>query len=309
MSVFPSSPLLRRILLLAWVAVPTTAFFCLLRVVTSAGVPFLGLVFWQCAVTGLVFIVILIVRRTPVPLRLPHLRYYATSALFGLLIPFLGMTLASPNIPVGILGMVFTVEPALTYLLALALLLERFHAKRFVGILIGIAGLALILLPQASLPSRDMLPWVLVALSVPVSWSIWSNLVAFDKPPEVDSAVAVCAMLVLGAAMLLVPVIWMDQLLPFSGERVGLLWTLPIFVVLNLLLWLACFETIRLEGPVFYSTWTFLGTPLSLAAGMVFFAETHSWWIWSALALLMGSLYLVNVTMVAARAANAAGDD
>jgi drug/metabolite transporter (DMT)-like permease len=296
-----SSPIARRVLLLAWVAVPTTGFFCLLRVVTSAGVPFLGLVFWQCVLTGLVFIVILVVRRTPIPLRLPHLRYYASSALFGLLIPFLGMTLASPNIPVGIMGLVFTIEPALTYLLALALLLERFHRKRFVGILIGIAGLALILLPQASLPSREMLPWVLVALSVPISWSIWSNLVAFDKPPEVDSAVAVCAMLILGSAMLVLPVLWLDQLWLFRGDAADLWWTLPVFVLFNLCLWLACFETIRLEGPVFYSTWTFLGTPLAIAAGMIFFAEQHSWWIWTALTLLLGSLYLVNVTMVAAR--------
>ncbi len=301
MSAVTLTPLVRRALLLMWVAVPTTGFFCLLRVVTSAGVPFLGLVFWQCVATGLVFVVILAVRRTPIPLRVPHVRYYATSALFGLLIPFLGMTLASPNIPVGILGLVFTIEPALTYLIALALLLERFHPKRFVGILIGIGGLALILLPQASLPSREMLPWVLVALSVPISWSVWSNLVAFDKPPEVDSAVAVCAMLILGAAMLVLPVLWLDQLWLFTGDNAGLWWTLPVFVVFNLCLWLACFETIRLEGPVFYSTWTFLGTPLAIAAGMIFFAEQHSWWIWTALTLLLGSLYLVNVTMVAAR--------
>ncbi|MBT6510028.1 MAG: hypothetical protein HOL02_06260 [Rhodospirillaceae bacterium] len=188
-------------------------------------------------------------------------------------------------------------------------MLERFQPKRFVGILIGIAGLALILLPEASLPSRDMLPWVLVALSVPISWSIWSNLVAFDKPPEIDTAVAVCAMLILGAAMLLVPVIWLDQLWLFEGGRAGLWWTMPVFVVLNLCLWLACFETIRLEGPVFYSTWTFIGTPLAIAAGMVFFAEQHSWWIWSALLLLLGSLYLVNVTMVSAHRQKAADQD
>jgi len=305
----PPSPLVRRIVLLLWVAVPTTAFFSLLRVATSAGVPFLGLVFWQCVATGLVFIVILLVRRSPIPMRVPHLRYYATSALFGLLIPFLGMTLASPNIPVGVLGLTFTIEPALTYLLALGLMLERFQPKRFVGILIGIAGLALILLPEASLPSRDMLPWVLVALSVPISWSIWSNLVAFDKPPEVDTAVAVCAMLILGAAMLFVPVIWLDQLWLFEGERAGLWWTMPVFVLLNLCLWLACFETIRLEGPVFYSTWTFVGTPLAIAAGMVFFSEQHSWWIWSALLLLLGSLYLVNATMVSAHRVKAADQD
>ena len=52
---------------------------------------------------------------------------------------------------------------------------------------------------------------------------------------------------------------------------------------------------------MFYSIWAFVGTPLSIAAGMLFFGETHSSWIWSALVLLFASLYLVNATMSSAQ--------
>jgi len=295
------SPAALRVLLLVMVSVPTTSFFCLLGVANEAGVPFLGFILWQCVAAALVFGVILLARRTPVPLSRAHMRYYGASAVFGLLIPYVAMTTAAREIPVGLLGMAFTIEPAITYLLALVLMMERFHLWRFAGLLLGIAGLLLILLPQASLPTPAMLPWVLVSLAVPVSWALWSNWVAYDKPPEVDSAVTSFAMLVMGAVLLVVPVAWRGELWWFGEVDAGLWWLMPLLTVFNVWLWLACFETIRIAGPVFYSSWTFIGTPLSIAAGMAVFGERHSVWIWSALVLLMGSLYLVNATMASAR--------
>tara|TARA_B100000676_G_scaffold265341_1_gene278325 strand:- start:7602 stop:8525 length:924 start_codon:yes stop_codon:yes gene_type:complete len=296
-----SNAITRRILLLTMIAVPTTLFFCMLQVATTAGVPFLGLIFWQCLAGAVAFGLTLIARRTPIPLRAAHMRYYGAAAVFGLVIPYLGMTYAAANIPVGILGMVFTIEPALTYLIALILIIERYQGLRFAGLLIGIAGLLLILLPQSSLPSPDMLPWVLVALSVPVSWALWSNWMHFDKPPEVDSAVGAGAMMILGSIMLAAPATLTGEIGWLFGDQAHVWWVIPVFSVLNVWLWLACLETIRLEGPVFYSTWTFIGTPLSIAFGMMFFAERHSLWIWSALILLFASLYLVNRTMIQAQ--------
>ena len=57
-----------RCLLLLLIAVPATAFFCLLRVATEAGVPHLGFVFWQCLGGSVLFALIFAVRRKKVPL-------------------------------------------------------------------------------------------------------------------------------------------------------------------------------------------------------------------------------------------------
>ena len=65
--------------------------------------------------------------------------------------------------------------------------------------------------------------------------------------------------------------------------------------------WIIGFEAIRLAGPVFYSAYSFIAVPLTIVVGMVVFAEHHSSWIWSALVLLLASLYLVNMTMGNAR--------
>ena len=283
--------------LLFMIAIPATTFFCLLRVATEAGVPYLGFVFWQCLGASVLFAFILGIRRTKITLDIPHLRYYLAAAIFGLAIPYLAMTVASAHIPIGVLSLVVAVEPALTYLLALLLLLERFRAMRFLGLVIGIAGLFLMLFPQASLPTRSMVPWVIVGLIVPVSWAIWSNLMAYRPPPEIDSLVVCFAMLVLGALILLGPVIVLRELWWLDEVRSDLWWLVPVFSVLNVWIWVASFECVRIAGPVFYSTWAFIGTPMIIAAGMMVFTERHSPWIWSALVLLLLSLTFVNLTM------------
>lgn len=296
-----SAPLAWRFALLLGVALPATAFYALLRVATEAGAPYLGFTFWQVMAGAVAVGLVLLVRRAPPALGRAHLRFYAVSALFGLTAPYLALTFASPNLPVGVLSMTLTVEPALTYLLALCLLIERFRSLRVAGLLFGVAGLVLILLPQASLPSREMVPWVVLALSVPLCWAVWSNVLAVMRPPDIDSAVASFGLLVAAALMLLPAAAARGELWWFDGPGGEVWWLVPVFGALNMLIWIAGFESVRVSGPVFYSLWTLVGTPLTIAAGMVFFAERHSLWIWSALVLLFAGFYLVNRTMGSAR--------
>ncbi len=296
-----TAPLWWRLVLLVVLGVLASVYICLLRVVTEAGVPYLGFLFWQTLVSAAILLVVLAVRRTRFPMSRRHLQFYVASGLLGSIIPLAGMTFASSKIPVGVLSMTIAFEPALTYLLALVLLLERYHTLRFAGLLIGIAGLLLIFLPQTSLPSPDMIVWVAVALAIPVSWAVWSNWMAFARPPDVDSAVAACGLLVFAAVMLLPPVAALGELWWFVGSPGYPWWYIPVFAALNVILWLAGLECIRVAGPVFYSVWAFLATPLTIGGGMIFFGERHSVWIWSALALLLASLYLVNMTMGSAR--------
>lgn len=287
--------------LLLMIGFAATIYLCLLRVATEAGVPPFGFNFYHTLGSVLLMAPFLLLRRIRMPMGRAHVRFYAASAFFGLGIPYFAMTFASPNIPVGLLSMVSTIEPALTYLVALVLLLERFRVLRVFGLLLGIVGLLLILLPQASLPSREMVPWFLVGLAVPVSWAIWSNWIAYARPPEVGPVVASFGLFAVAAVVLLPVAVSTDELWWLEGELAHLWWTIPIFSALNIWLWLASFECIRVAGPVFYSIWAFVGTPLSIAAGMLFFGETHSSWIWSALVLLFASLYLVNATMSSAQ--------
>lgn len=295
------APLSVRLGLLVVIAASATAYLSLLRVTTEAGVPPFGFIFWHCVASALVLVPIMIVRRIPLPLGRAELRFCTVSAALGLALPFIALILASPRIPVGIIGMVVTVEPAITYLIALLLVIERLRWLRVAGVLLGVGGLLLIVLPEASLPSPDMVPWVLVAFAMPLCWAAWSNWLSIALPPAMGAVAATFGLMAIGALMLLPVAAGTGQLWWFDGPSGGMWWVLPVFAVINAVLWTAEFESVRVSGPVFYSLWAFIGTPMAIGSGMLFFAETHSLWIWSALVVLFASLWLVNHTMDAAR--------
>ncbi len=271
------------------------------RIATEGGVPFMGVAFYQCIGGAAFMALLLVVRRKGIPVGRNHLVFYAVSGLFGAAIPNTSVAFASPHLPVGVLSMGLAIEPAVTYLVALPLLLEKFRTIRFFGILVGIAGLMLILLPQAALPSPDMVPWVIVGLGAPIGWSLWNNYIAFARARDTNSVALVCGMLACASVMLLPPTAATGALWWFDGPGGEVWWAVAALVVLNSTGWVLGFETVKLTGPVFYSTWTFFGVPFTMVSGIVLFDERHSLWIWSALALLFASLYFVNLTMTSAR--------
>jgi drug/metabolite transporter (DMT)-like permease len=288
---------MHRFALLIGIALAVAVWYTVTRVATEGGIPYLALIFWQCLGGAVLLGTCLILRRRPLPLGRAYLRYYFLSGLFGVALPYTGLAYASPKVPVGVLSLGLTIEPGLTYLLALVFALETFGRIRFIGVILGVVGLMLIVLPEASLPSRAMVPWVVVGLSVPVSWSVWTICVAKTRPPAVGSLELACGMLVVATVLMLPAMLATGSAWWFTGAFWALDWTVLALVGFNAVVWVLGFECVRLGGAVFYSAWAFIGTPLIVAAGMILFDERHSLWIWSALALLLTSLYLVNRTM------------
>jgi drug/metabolite transporter (DMT)-like permease len=297
-----TAPFAARFGLILAVAALTASWYVFNRVATEGGIPYLGVVFWQCCGSALILGVALLIRRQRIPLHRRHLAFYTVSGLLGAVIPFIGVALAAPEVPVGVLSIGLTLEPGVTYLIALPLLLERFRTIRFAGILLGIAGLMLVLLPEAALPSRAMVPWVLVGLALPIGQALWNNYVGFARPPDVGSHVLAFGLVAAATLMLLIPAITTGAIWWFDGPgpNSDLWWPLVALAVANCG-WVVGFEAVRLAGPVFFSMYALIGTPLTIAVGMVAFGERHSAWVWSALILLLASLYLVNMTMSSAR--------
>lgn len=302
----PAPPLARQLFsfaLIAVIGVGWAAGYTLNRVAVEGGVPLLAYLFWQCLGAALIVVPLLLIRRRPLPLTRPYLKLYVVAALFAVVLAYVPIVFAAPRVPVGILTLEVTLEPAFTYVFALLLVMERFHGLRFVGFLTGMAGIVVIVLPQASLPSRAMVPWVLLGLAAPISWAVFNVWLARTRPPEIGTLPLVFGMFAASALLLLAPLAatgdWWWFRAPFGqGE-----WATIGAMVYNPVMWILAVECIRLYGPVFYSTWGYVGTPAGIGFGMLAFGESHSAWIYAALVLLLAGLFLVNRTTEQARAA------
>jgi len=144
----------------------------LAKYVITSGVPPFGYAFWQTFGGGCVLLIANLVRKQRPPGSLRHLLFYVVVGWTGSGIPTANMYVALSEIPVGLMAIVLTTVPLLTYGLSLGARLERFDVIRALGISAGFGGVMLILLPRGSLPDPAILPFVALAFLTPFCYSV-----------------------------------------------------------------------------------------------------------------------------------------
>ena len=269
--------------------------FSLAKAAATAGVPPLAYAFWQSLGGGLVVLAVCLWRRQPPRMVPRYLRYYAVTGLCGIVLPNVNMLMALAHTPAGVMSIVVTVVPLLTYAYALPFGLERFDAARAAGILLGFAGAMVLVLPRGSLPSPEMTGWVLVSFLTPVLYAITNVYSAAARPPGSASMPLACGML-LTAAAAIAPVMWASgsfhPLWPPSGPGE---WAVLGQICVTSVAFILFFEIQRLSGPVYLSQVAYVVCLAGVFWGFIFFAEVHSLWVWGAGALILAGLALLNL--------------
>jgi drug/metabolite transporter (DMT)-like permease len=248
-----------------------------LFVCVTAAIALLGLSWWRGA--------------HPAAL-LPHSRYAVIAGATSVAIPNTIMAVVVGHVPAGVAAMLNTLSPVMTYGLALAFAMDRFHALRFAGIGFGLVGTLLILGPRASLPDPAMIPWVAFNLFVPFFYALSNVYVARARPDGVDS-IALAGAMQVGSALSLLPLaLWQGVYIPIPPATPGD-WALIALATMYWISSLLFFEVIRLAGPVFFSQTGFISTIFGVLWGWLFFDEAHSLYIWGAMAAIFVGLALV----------------
>ena len=267
--------------------------FSLNKIAISSGIPFVAYVFWQSVGAGLILLALSFATGNRMNLSRAHLKLYGAAALFEFVLPFLALNYVANKLPAGVVSIGQSLVPALTFAFALAFRIDRFHVLRCAGLCIGLAGVLLVLLPEGSLPEPGMIGWVLVALLAPLFYGLANTLVAIMRPPESHS-LPLAAGLLLGSSVFLLVVMaatgswWFFD----AGLNDGGLALIGI-TILNALFWYLLFEIIHIAGPVFFASYNYISPLAGIGWAAVFFGESHSVWIWGALALMFISLFLV----------------
>lgn len=268
--------------------------FSAAKLITEAGAHPFGLSLANGFFGAAILLPYCIVRRRLPPLRRDYLVFYVVAGLLGTALPSALLYSAAPHLPAGVLAIVTALVPLMTYVYALGLRLERAEALRACGIVLGLLAILMIVVPEASLPHRAMVGWVLLALIVPASYSSEGLFIALRRPAGSDAIVLLCGMQLAGAAML-APLVWAtDGWLSLALPWGEIEWWIVALVVVNTVGYLMYIELVRIAGPVFAAQTGYLVTASGVLWGIAIFGERHSAWVWAALAVMFAGLFLVN---------------
>jgi len=265
------------------------------RVVALEGVPALGYAFWQTSGAGVILLLVCLARRRPPPMSLAHLRHYLIIGALGSAIPTANLFYALSKLPTGIVALVITTVPLITYLLSLAARLEGFDWRRAGGIVLGFAGALLVLLPEGSLPSPEMIPYVLLAFLSPFFYSCSSVYAIKFHPPAMDSMHVATGMMLSSCLMLLPASLATGTFHPMWHDFALADILILAHMFLAALTFHMYFVLLRRAGPVYFSQVAFIVTLVAVILGVALLGERHSLWIWAALALVFAGVALVNL--------------
>ncbi|MSO76251.1 MAG: DMT family transporter [Alphaproteobacteria bacterium] len=261
----------------------------------SHGAPPVGYALWQGLIATSILAGICWFRGTWPPIDWAHGRYYLLGGILGLAIPNTNTYTVLQHVPAGIAVIVMTVSPLITYCLVLAMRMERFHPSRILGIVAGLAGALMLLLPKGSLPTPDMAPWVALMFLTPFCYAS-SNVLMGRHMPHSTDRLALSLGMVLAADLGLAIATLIDgsffwPRLPPGPVEYAVLWhgmsTAASFVIYV--------TALRLAGPVYVSQVGYLTVLVGMTGAVWLFGERHSEWVWAALASIVAGLALVNL--------------
>ena len=204
------------------------------------------------------------------------------------------LALAAPRVPAGAVALTLTLSPILTYAFSILFRLDRVRLLRVAGILLGLAGILVVLTPGTSLPDPDMALWLLLAFGSPVCYAFGSVAVVFLRPAGSKPIPLTCG-IAFASAVLMVPVMAAaDSWWLFDGTMTDGDWSLIGGGALTACFFVLGLEIIRMAGPVSSRPTAISARSPAWAGPPSFSARVPSPWIGLAVALLFAGLFLVN---------------
>jgi drug/metabolite transporter (DMT)-like permease len=191
------------------------------------------------------------------------------------------------------MSILMSTVPMMAFAIALGLGGDRFTGGRLTGLSLGLAGVLLIVLPEGSLGVPGAVGWVFVGLIAPMLYACEANFVGqwgtagLGAIQVLHGASAVGLVLSLPVALA-------------SGQFYLLRWPLNAAdgaVVVNSVLHAFCYATyvwlVGRAGSTFAAQCSYLVTGFGVLWSIAILGERYSGWVWLALLLVLGGVFLV----------------
>lgn len=263
------------------------------KLAVSAGHRSFGIVFWTALIAVAVLGGHLAFRRRGLPLCWRALRLYGFVACFGTLVPGLATYSAARFLPAGVIAICLSLVPMMTLPMAMGFGIDRPSLGRVAGLGLGLAGVLLLILPEASLPEPLMAAFVPLALIAPLSYSVEGVGLGRMGTAGLDAVQVLCGASLISAAVALPAAlamgIFIDPRLPWGPGEVAV----AVSGLVNAVTYAAYVWLIGRAGAVFAAQVSYIITGAGVFWSMVMLGEVYSPWIWAAMALILTGLLLV----------------
>lgn len=263
------------------------------KIAVSTGHGQFGLIFWQLVIGALLMGVVTLVRRERVPLRFATIKVLVFIALIGTIIPDLASYTAVAYLPSGVMSILLSLVPLAAFPVALALGLERFSVKRFGGLVLGLVGVSVLVLPEASLPQTGMLLWVAVGIIASICYGVEGNYVAKWGLAGMNPMQVMFGASLIGAVLCLPLALATGQFVDPLRTWAAPEWALVASSVIHILTYTAYVWLVGRAGSVFAVQVSYLVTGFGVFWAMLLLGESYSPYFWGAAALMLLGVFLV----------------
>ncbi|MEN0040653.1 MAG: DMT family transporter [Pseudomonadota bacterium] len=263
------------------------------KIAVSTGHQPLGLIFWQLFVAVVVLGVAAWMRGSQIVIDRRHLTFFLMVTLLGTVVPNSFSYLAAAQLPASVMALVIALVPIFSLVVALVIRVETFAPLRVLGVALGATAIALLVLPDGSLPDASKAGWVLIALIAPFCYGAEGNYLALKQPADTGPVATLFGASVVGLILVTPATIATGTFIdPFAGFGQAEMATAATCLI-HAVAYLGYIWMVGAAGPVFAAQVAYLVTPSGVLMSMVLLGEAPSVWLWAALVLLLVGLFLV----------------
>lgn len=278
------------------------------KIATSTGYPAFGLIFWQLVICTLVLGAITLLRGRGLVFSRAALQFYTLVAVMGTLIPSATFYVSVARLPAGIMSILISTVPLLAFPLALMLRIDGFSQARLAGLLLGLAGVALIALPASSLPDPAMAAFLPLAMVGPLFYAMEGTYVARFGMAGMDPVQAMFGASLVGVILCLPVTLasgqWIAPVWPLGRAEQALILSSAV----HAMLYAGYVALAARAGAVFAAQTAYLVTASGVFWAMALLGERFSPWVWAALVVMLAGVALVHPRARQGPPAGAAGD-
>jgi drug/metabolite transporter (DMT)-like permease len=268
--------------------------YSIARFAVTNGVTPLSYSFWQSLGPAVLITLLTLFQKQKLTFSLKHCRYYLVCGLTGIALPNSNMYFSAEHLPAGLVAALVNTVPIVTYLISLSSGIEKFNWRRFIAVGFALVGLMLMILPKTSLPSAQMVPWILSTLLTPICFAFCSVFIAKFRPAE-SNALTLAAGTLIFSTLLLAPFVLLTgnwYSLHSSLTRADEVILLEI--LLSSIGYIIFFKLIRMAGPVYYSFVDTIVVLTGLLWGYLIFGEQLNYWTGASVSCIILSLIIIN---------------